>query len=468
MQWQLPIAAVAVYLVVRRPPRRLAIFIVAVGTGLTLLGAAYFFTRYRSLFGDAFDDTSRGMVALLATLKPGIGDDVWGLSIVNQAWLFFKYGLLWFLPNPNWMSIDIHPVFPLSVTGFPQLLGIPLYLGALVGSILLMTRYKDWRRLLGLGLFLPLCLFVTEFALVWIQDPFVLYRSYLWAIGVPLLGSLFLIGSKPRTITLITVAIGLVLCGLSLERVFSFKSEAAVWADAAAKVELDAPLNAVGRWRPLLNHGNQLMQQGLADEAAKAYAAASQMSDPSGLSDYHLGIALMQLGQPTAAGEALAKAETGWAMKADYKDQLNLQKGQLAFQTGHYEQAIAELDQALGKLSDTDFRRAALETRAKAHIKIGHAAAAISDFQQILQIAPGDRKARIGLAMSLRADHQSELALKTLDALLAEQDDVNVRIARILTLNDLGRRAAAQEELRLALAKNPDNKLLNAMATRHP
>ena len=32
---------------------------------------------------------------------------------------------------------------------------------------------------------LPALLFVTEFATVWVQDPFVLYRGYLWAIGIP-------------------------------------------------------------------------------------------------------------------------------------------------------------------------------------------------------------------------------------------------------------------------------------------
>jgi hypothetical protein len=99
--------------------------------------------------------------------------------VLNQSWLFFHYGVRWFLPVAEWMSINLRPPFPVT-WGFPHVLGIVGYLAVLAGGAFLLLRHRDWRAIVGLALLLPALLFGTEFTTVWVQDPFVLYRSYLW------------------------------------------------------------------------------------------------------------------------------------------------------------------------------------------------------------------------------------------------------------------------------------------------
>jgi hypothetical protein len=95
--------------------------------------------------------------------------------------LFFRYGLLWLIPNVGWMSIDLRPAFPLSLASAQAIASVLAYLGLLAASAWLVLRRSDVLGLIGLCLLFPLLMFGTEFGTVWIQDPFVLYRSYLWA-----------------------------------------------------------------------------------------------------------------------------------------------------------------------------------------------------------------------------------------------------------------------------------------------
>lgn len=197
------IAALSVpfYCYVRRPAwqRLLALVLLALGT---LVAIAYLLTlRYGTIVGaHAFDDTSREFVRQLEALQPGIGEHVYGLSVLNQAWLFFRYAALWALPNIQWMAIDLRPAFPLSYGAFPQLFGALGYLALMLACTWLVIRRRDsW----GLGALLVLSaglLFATEFSTSWIQDPFVLYRSYLWAPMLCGLLALVLTKLQARTI----------------------------------------------------------------------------------------------------------------------------------------------------------------------------------------------------------------------------------------------------------------------------
>src|SRR5205823_6639150 len=180
-----PLAAMPVYVLVARPTRkRLAIVAVCGGVLIAIVGTMLAH-RFGIILGVAFDEFSRVYLEQLRTLNPDAPRHAWPLSIENQAWLFFEYGLRWFLPVADWMSISMRPVFPVTWWTFPQVLGIPLYAGLIAGASVLLLRYRDWRSLAGFSLLLPALMFPTEFATVWVQDPFVLYRSYLWAIGVP-------------------------------------------------------------------------------------------------------------------------------------------------------------------------------------------------------------------------------------------------------------------------------------------
>ena len=463
----LPMVALAVFLIVRRPSRRNA-WLAAGGALLLVLGGAVFLAkRYGAIVGTAFDASSQAYITQLAALSPGIEHKVFLLSIVNQAWLFINYGLLWLVPNVGGMSVDLRPAFPLAVTDLPHAFGVPLYLGIVIGSVFLMARFGDWRRFLGLGLFAPTVLFATEFATVWIQDPFVLYRSYLWAIGVPFLASIVFIGTRPRTIVITAIVLGAILAALAVERVLSLKTESVAWSDAAGKVDTKAPANAVGRWRPLMNRGNQYLQRRMLNVALADYEAANRLGDPTGLADYHRGLVLQQLGRLEDALFAFSEAGKGKAMPIKFSGLPHLESGKILFGMGRYGQAITEIDQALLKgLQDTENKFTALKIRAQCNVKSGRAADAVTDYRRALEINPADRSTRVGLALALRGNGKNDEAMAVLNSIQAESDGWDVRFGRAIVLEAMGRPENAREEAKIALGMNPGNSLLQGFARK--
>src|SRR5262249_20866809 len=124
-----PLAAVPIYIVVARPPPRRLAALSALGVlAMAIAGWALSY-RYGEIIGKPFDEYSRVYLAQLSALDPGAEKHAYGLSVLNQAYLFFHYGLRWFIPWSGWMSIDLRPPFPVTWATFPQVLGIVGYLG---------------------------------------------------------------------------------------------------------------------------------------------------------------------------------------------------------------------------------------------------------------------------------------------------------------------------------------------------
>jgi len=451
----LPLVALAAFLIAARPSRKTVAWTVVAASLLCVAGAGFLWWRYSEIFGTAFDANSQAYLAQLEDMAPGIGSQVYWLSIINQAWLFLKYGLMWVIPNIGWMALDLRPEFPLTLTAFPQVLGPVLYLGILVEAMVLMVRYRDWRRYVGFGLFAPSILFMTEFATVWIQDPFVLYRSYLWAIGLPFLVAAAFAGIQPRKTMYAGIVMSLVFIPLAAERVFSMRNEYVAWLDTVARVDLNAPRNAIGRWRPIMNRGNQFAIRGMLEEALSDYALASRVGDPTGISDYHKGVMLKRLGKPEEALIALASATHGRAVPPELIGLPALELGELLFGMGRHSDAIAALDEALAKLPDEDSKIRALKLRAQSSIRLGLTDDAVSDYRKVLELRSGDRASRVGYALALNANGQREEALALLASMAAERDDWDVKFARAMILDSAGRGVEAYQEAVAAQRLNP-------------
>lgn len=457
----LPLPAIALYLIIH-PLSRVQLVAVG-GLGLLCLSTAVGFLvqRYAGILGTAFDANSAAFVAELEALKPGVGDEVYALSVANQAWLFFRYGVLWILPNIEWMSIDLRPPFPLSMASFPQVLGLPLYAGLVGGAAWMMWRHTDWRRYVGFALFTPAALFGTEFATVWIQDPFVLYRSYLWAIGLPLLFALPFVGARPKTILSIGVVIAAGFGALAFERVDSLKTEFSTWDDAARKIDLEAPANSVGRSRAFLNRGNQFVIQERINLAANDYTTAIRLGDRSGSAEYHLGSVLQAAGQFEQALAAFERAEAGTGMR-EFAHLLPIQKADLLARMQRHAEAIVQADKALSfRQLDAEDRARMLNTRARSNVRLGKADAALKDYDALIALAPDNRSFRIGRALTIAqaGRHQDALdALAALPTLSKEgKGDGEIHTARAIVLSQMGDRAAAIAEARAALAAQPGN-----------
>lgn len=463
----LPLPAIALYLIIR-PLSRIQLAAVG-GLGLLCLSLAIGFLvqRYAGILGTAFDANSAAFVAELGALKPGIEDKVYALSVANQGWLFFNYGLLWVLPNVEWMSIDLRPAFPLAMTSFPHVLGLPLYAAVLLGAAWMMWRYTDWRRYVGFALFTPAALFGTEFATVWIQDPFVLYRSYLWAIGLPFLFALPFVGSRPQTVIAIGLVIAVGFAALAFERVGSLKTEFSTWDDAARKIDLQAPPNALGRSRAFLNRGNQFVIEQRVNLAANDYATAARLGDRSGSAEYHLGSVLQAAGQFEQALAAFERAEAGTGMR-QFAHLLPTQKADLLARMGRHAEALVQADKALSfPQLDTEDRIRMFNTRARSNIRAGNTGAALKDYDALIALAPNNRSHRIGRALTLAHAGLHEDALAALAALPAQNKDTKpgaskegdgeVLTARAIVLSQMGNREAAVAEARAALAAQPGN-----------
>ena len=110
----------------------------------------------------------------------------------------------------------MRPAFPVSVASPWHLAGAMGYVLVGLGAAWALLRRRDIGQLLGLLLLLPVLWYFTEFSTVWIQDPLVLYRSYLWAVPLPGLLAVVLTGLRPRTIYVLGVVLTLVLTPLAV------------------------------------------------------------------------------------------------------------------------------------------------------------------------------------------------------------------------------------------------------------
>lgn len=159
----------------------------------------------------------------------------WGLSVLTQVALYFKYVLLMLLPYPGWMSIDMRVPFAMDFLQ-PKYWVAVLALAVYVATSLRWLFKGGRSGLAGFALLAPLLLFGVEFAAVRIQEPFVLYRSYLWLPPLFLLMPVVSNGLSDRLFWAVVVCIALAFGFASSDRLHSFSSGYALWDDAVRKL----------------------------------------------------------------------------------------------------------------------------------------------------------------------------------------------------------------------------------------
>lgn len=171
--------------------------------------------------------------------------NAYSLSVLTQCFLFFEYWLLWLLPNPAWMSVDMREPFASSVFS-PYLLALVAFLSyGVIGFRLLLKRGEQ--GLLGFALLFPWLLFATEFSTVRIQESFVLYRSYLWMAGSFAALPFLLMHLRTRLVFAGLLLCALVLSMLSVNRLTTFSHPLLLWDDAEVLVKNKHELPGVDR-----------------------------------------------------------------------------------------------------------------------------------------------------------------------------------------------------------------------------
>ncbi|MBS0506290.1 MAG: tetratricopeptide repeat protein [Proteobacteria bacterium] len=455
--------AVPLYVYIRRPSWKAAAPMVGAVALVLALAVAALLHFYGGLLGRLFDPQSIAFAQQLEALRPGVTQQIYPLSILNQAALFFAYGLLWALPYVGWMSIDLRPAFPLGFASSWHIAGAIAYIALFASAAWLLLWRRGVVSLVGLLLLFPLLWFTTEFATVWIQDPFVLYRSYLWAAALPGLVAIVLTGFQPRTIYAIGVVAGLVLGALAFERQLSLRDELTAWTDAAEKIDLKAPANAVGRSRPFLNLGAYYVRQQNWDLAARNLATARALADKGELGGstlFNTGVVLQRSNKDAQALEAFAAAQAmGFSTFALYyhRGESQVALGQLGSALESFnialEKAAKDPLQTKGTLALMRVRRVEVAITARQFDL------AISDLQQLLKDQPNDPRFLTGLGMAYIGKGQAQQALELFNPLIARNPNGPAFYGRAMAYQLLGQRDASLRDIDQAIRLEPRNPL---------
>lgn len=450
----LPALALPLYIFVKRPSwKKLLAIAVAI---LLLMGifAALLWPHLGAFVGAvATDDTSWAYVRQLELQQPGITSSIYALSLLNQGKLFFQYGLLWLVPNVQWMALDLRPVFPLGFGSLPHLLGGLGYVAMVIGSAVLLLRRRDAWGLVGLVLLCTALLFSTEFVTAWLQDPFVLYRSYVWAMLLPALLALVLLLFPRKAMLAVACAAALVLTALAAERSLSLKTPYTAWSDAAQKVDEQAPFNAFGRWRPFINRGADLMENLIYEQALQDFEKAVALQEPLGSAQFNRGMALELLKRYPEALVAFDGAQKqGFDNAALAYHQATAYK-----MTQQMEPAFQAYAKALTQQPEALLVPKILLEQAEVAIPSGHYDVAIANYQRLLQMSPGNTRLEVGLGIALIGKQDFAQALQIFDASLARQPNPPAYYGKALVYRAQGDRAQAIHNMQRASAMDPAN-----------
>ena len=187
------------------------------------------------VIGQAYEPEVRALAAQVAEQGGGATALTWPVSAVTQAGLFFRYLALWLWPHTGGMSIDMRVDF-LAQWSPPWIVAkVVAFAAAGAGGAWLLFRRGRY-AVAGFGVLYAWLLFLVEFSTSRFQEPFVLYRSYLWGPGIVLAAVALASGLRARA----ALAAAAVACPVLLyqahDRLDSFSSGLRLWEDAAAKL----------------------------------------------------------------------------------------------------------------------------------------------------------------------------------------------------------------------------------------
>ena len=454
--------SVPLYVFVARPGWRKTLGVVAGALIASLLAVGLlmvFYPNLGDLIGQMFDDTSRQLAAQLDKQNPGVADRMYPLSVLNQAALFFYYGVLWLVPVVGWMSIDMRPPFPLSLSSLPHLAGAVAYVLLLAASVWAVLRRSDVWGFIGLCLLFPLVLFWTEFATVWVQDPMVLYRSYLWALTLPGLVAVVLAASgfSSKTLYSLAAAVALLFAALTAERVMSMQSPMTVWTDAIEKTDLKGPANAVGRYRAYLNRGAQYLDRFSADLAITDFRNAHALGEPTGGALLNLGVAEQVLKKHPEALRSFAQAEA-----AGYTDgPLYYHRAESLLATGQLAEAATAYAQALQKPLAPAVATQSRTRLAEIHMRLGRYAEAVKVFEALVKSEPANLRHQTGLGMAQLGQRNGAAALAVFKQVLSRPQDAKAtalaHYGQAIAHAMLNQPAEARQAMAQAVQLDPQN-----------
>ncbi|HUQ75021.1 MAG TPA: glycosyltransferase family 39 protein [Burkholderiales bacterium] len=244
--------------------RHAALYLVACTPAALLMVALV-----KSLIGTPYEQAFEAVTSQMdAGVRQEVAASPWLASAITQMGLFFKYLGLWLAPNTHGMSIDVRIDFAATAAAAWTAVKTCAFVAYAIGAAVLLRR-GGRAAIIGFGLLYAWILFLVELTAVRFQEPFVLYRSYLWAPGIVIaVGGL--LAYLPRRIALAAaLAATPVLLVQAHDRLQTFASPLALWEDAAGKLQPGVP----GGYRTLFQLGRELLYS---DQAERAIATAER------------------------------------------------------------------------------------------------------------------------------------------------------------------------------------------------
>ena len=261
----IPLAAAAVALVpLGFRDRRFALRYTALFLALCVPAALLVVLRVRGLIGEAYEPYLQSITEQISA-APGIEavTSPWQASMLVQTAMFFRYLWVWLLPSTSEMAIDLR--VDLADYWAPGV-ALPAVLAFVVlpavAAFLLLRRSPAAPA--AWGFLYVWILFGIEFTAVRFQEPFVLYRSYLWAPGILVAVAAGLDRLPRRVVVVLLIPALALLSWQANDRLRSFSSGLALWEDAAAKLPPDP---VPGGYRPLYELGREYLYAGRPNEA---------------------------------------------------------------------------------------------------------------------------------------------------------------------------------------------------------
>ena len=198
----------------------------------------------------------------------------WLVSIVLQAGFFFGYFGYWIVPDVRLLSADMRFDFVHIWSSwwiFPK--AFLFFVSPLIAIYFL--RKRGLVALFCCGFLYSWFLFMTELAAVRFQEPFVLYRSYLWAPGYAMMLAAVCARIPRRWLIAGAIPILVIFFFLARDRLTSLSTESHVWKDAAAKLESPT---LVGSDRIFYNRGLAYMREKKYEDAIGDFSRTVQLS----------------------------------------------------------------------------------------------------------------------------------------------------------------------------------------------
>lgn len=215
----------------------------------------------------------------------------WLVSIVLQAGFFFDYLAYWLVPDVRFLSADMRFDFVHIWSSwwiFPK--AFLFFISPVVAIYFL--RKKGLIALFCCGYLYSWFLFMTELAAVRFQEPFVLYRSYLWAPGYAMMLAAVCARIPRRWLLMAAIPVFVVFFLLARDRLSSLSTEANVWKDAAAKLESPT---LVGSERIFYNRGLAYMREKRYEDAIGDFSRTIQLNPRVAQAYYNRALAYYTL-----------------------------------------------------------------------------------------------------------------------------------------------------------------------------